>query len=90
MAVYLVERYLPGIDGDGLRALVERLEGAGAQLRAEGTPVHYLGSLFLPGEESCFCRLEAPSADAAARLNELAEVPYARISEAVALEGAAA
>lgn len=85
MAVYLVERYLPGIDGEGLRALVARLDAAGTQLRADGTPVRYLGSLYLPGEESCFCRVEAPTADAARQLNELAGTPYARISEAVAL-----
>jgi Nickel responsive protein SCO4226-like len=85
MATYLVERYLPGIDADGLRALVERLRQASARLRADGTDVHYLGSLYLPDEESCFCRLDAPSAEAAARLNELASTPYARISEAVAL-----
>lgn len=86
MAVYLVERYLPGIDGEGVRALAARLRAACAQLRDDGTPVRYLGSLFLPGEESCFCRFEAPSVEAAARLNELAGTPYARISEAVALE----
>lgn len=85
MAIYLVERYLPGIDAEGLRALVERLQDASAQLRADGAQVRYLGSLYLPGEESCFCRLEAPSAEAAARLNDLAGSPYARISEAVAL-----
>jgi Protein of unknown function (DUF4242) len=85
MGIYLVERYLPDIGHDGLRALAERLETASAQLRATGVPVRYLGSLFLPDEESCFCRLEAPSADAAISLNELAAAPYARISAAMAL-----
>jgi hypothetical protein len=86
MAIYLVERYLPGIDDEGLRAIVRRLDGASAELRAAGTDVRHLGSLYLPGEESCFCQLEAPTAEAAAHANELAMAPYARISEAVALE----
>jgi Protein of unknown function (DUF4242) len=86
MGIYLVERYLPDIGTDGLRALAERLETASAELRGTGVPVRYLGSLFLPDEESCFCRLEAPSAAAARSLNELAAAPYARISAAVALD----
>lgn len=86
MAVYLVERYLPGIDNAALRALFDRLDAAGAELRAGGSAVRYLGSLFLPDEESCFCRLEAPSAEAAVELNELARAPYARISEAVVFD----
>ncbi len=82
---YLVERYLPGIGREGLDALVERLEDASAQLRSEGLDVRYLGSFFLPEEESCFCRVEAASAELAVRLNEVAEAPYARISPTLPL-----
>jgi len=87
METYLVERYLPGIGRDGLRALTERLGAASADLRARGVAVNYLGSLYLPQEESCFCRFEASSANAAVHVNELAEAPFARISLALALGG---
>jgi Protein of unknown function (DUF4242) len=84
--IYLVERYLPGIRHEQLRELAARLQEAAAAARANGTPVRYLDSTFVPQEESCFCRLEAPSVEAAARVNQVASAPYARITAAVALE----
>lgn len=83
MGTYLVERYLPGIGHVGLQALADRLKTASADLQADGIEVRYLGSLFLPEEESCFCRLEAPTTEEAKWLNERANAPYARISMAV-------
>ena len=85
MGIYLVERYLPDARLDELRSLAERLELATARLRADGTPVRYLDSTFVPEEESCFCRFEASSARVTALANQLARAPYARISAAVAL-----
>jgi hypothetical protein len=84
MGTHLVERYLPGIDRDGVAALVDRLDAASAELRRRGVAVSHVGSLFLPEEESCFCWLEAPSITAAEELNRLADAPFARISPAVA------
>ncbi len=78
MSTYLVERYLPGRD----RAwLVEAL----AQLPRDDADVSYLGSLYVPSDESCFCRFSAPDADSVRRVNELAGVPFARIVAAVEL-----
>ncbi len=85
MAVYLVERYLADIGPDEIRTLPGRLEAATAQLRASGTEIQYLDSTFLPEDEYCFCRFEAPSVRATEIVNRLAGVPYARISPAVAL-----
>jgi hypothetical protein len=83
MGTYLVERYLPGIGQAGLLALADRLRTASADLRADGIEVRYLGSLFLPEEEACFCQLEAPTTEEVKWLNERANAPYARISTAV-------
>jgi hypothetical protein len=83
--IYLVERYLADVGRDELRALAARLKAASAVLRADGTPVRYLDSTFVPEEETCFCRFEAPSAEAAALVNRMAAAPYSRISAAVAL-----
>jgi hypothetical protein len=85
MAIYLVERYLADIDPQALSALPERLEAASAELRAHDTDVHYLDSTFLPDEEYCFCRFEAPSLHVTELVNRLAGAPFARISAAVAL-----
>lgn len=85
MAIYLVERYLADIDREELRELPERLEVATAQLRDSGVEIAYLDSTFLPEDEYCFCRFQAPSAHATELANRIAGVPYARISAAVTL-----
>jgi hypothetical protein len=78
MTTYLVERYLPGRD----RAW---LEEALARIPSDDADVSYLGSLYLPSDESCFCRFQAPDAESVVRVNELAGVPFARIVAAVEL-----
>ena len=72
MPTFLVERYLPGRD----RAW---LETALARLLRDQPGVVYLGSLYIPSDESCICRFEAADADDVRDANELARVPFARI-----------
>ena len=78
MPTYLVERYLPGRD----RAW---LEAALARLPKDDSGVRYLGSTYVPAEDSCFCRFEAPDARDVRFVNELARVPFSRISVAAEL-----
>jgi hypothetical protein len=78
MTTYLVERYLPGRD----RAW---LEEALARLPLERDGVEYLGSLYIPEDESCLCRFEASDAEDVRLANELARVPFARITAATEL-----
>jgi Nickel responsive protein SCO4226-like len=85
VGIFLVERYLPDVAFEQLSLLVERLKAASAQMRAEGTPVEHLDSTFVPEEETCFCRFQAPSTQVTAAVNQLADAPYARISAAVTL-----
>lgn len=80
MPTYLVERYLPGRDRDWLEAALARLHG-------DRRGVVYLGSTYVPSEESCFCRFEAPSAEQVRDVNEIAGVPFARIVAATELAG---
>ena len=82
MGLYLVERYLPGITSEELAAARARLRLATADLTAGGEVVRYLGSTFVPAEESCFCQFEAASVGVVERLCRRARVPYARITEA--------
>ena len=56
-----------------------------AELRAEGTPVQYLGSTIVPGDEACFCQFEGASQAAVAQANERAGVPFDRIVAAVTI-----
>ena len=77
--VYLVERYLPDLDQRRLIRMLGKLGKAAEELRAEGTPVQYLGSTIVPGDEACFCQFEGASEAAVAQANERAGVPFDRI-----------
>ena len=72
MPTYLVERYLPARD----RAW---LESALARLARGRHGVTYLGSIYVPSDESCFCRFEAETIDEVRDANDVARVPFARI-----------
>ena len=85
MAKYVVERYLPGITPDQLTAAAGSAKSTTAQMTEEGTPVRYLRSTFIPGEEKCFCLFEGPSAEAVRTANDRAQLPYERIVEAMHL-----
>ncbi len=84
MSTYLVERYLPGRDRAWLEATLAQLPGNDAD-----ADVSYLGSLYIPSDESCFCRFSASGAENVRRVNELAGVPFARIVGVVELAVAA-
>lgn len=75
MPLYLVERYLPGLTADDLRAQVERERGLSG--------LSHLRTTYLPDDELCFTLVEAPSRGAVSQANELAEMTYERISEAL-------
>jgi hypothetical protein len=72
MPNYLVERYLPGRDRSWLEATLARLP-------VDSDVFVYLGSTYVPSDDSCFCRFEAESVDDVRDANDLAGVPYARI-----------
>ena len=82
--VFVVERYLPGLDREALLRSLEQLEQAAAQMRTEGAPVRYLGSTIVPDDEACFCQFEADSANDVAEANRRAGVPFDRIVDAIA------
>ena len=74
--MYFVERYLPGRDRAWLEAALARIPRA-------RNGVVYLGSTYVPSDDSCFSRFEAESADDVRDVNEIAGVPFARIVAAV-------
>ena len=72
MPTFLVERYLPGRDRAWLEAALARLPVA-------RNSAQYLGSTYVPSDESCLCRFDADTADDVRDANEIAGVPFARI-----------
>ena len=85
--VYVVERYLPGLDQRRLLRMLGDLEQVTAELRAEGTDVRYIGSTIVPDDEACFCQFEGASEADVAEANERAGVPFARIVAAITVPG---
>ncbi len=83
MAKYMVERHLPGIKPEELAAAAARAKATTAEMSEEGTPVRYLRSTFVPGEEKCYCLFEGPSEVAVRQANERAEIPLESITEAL-------
>jgi hypothetical protein len=86
MNTFLVERYLPGASAREVLDIAARIEAEIERMNAEGVSVRYLGSTFIPSEESCFCRFEGPSPEAVARLNQRAAIPFARIMATLVIE----
>ena len=83
MSTYAAERYLPGITPEQLLDAARRAKAAAAEMTAAGTPVSYLRSTFLPGDQTCYCLFEGPSEQAVAQANDTAGIPYERIVAAV-------
>ena len=79
MGLYLVERYLPGATDDDVATAADRVAAASERMTAEGIAVRYLGTTFIPADETCFCEFEAPTPETVEWTNERANVPFARI-----------
>lgn len=82
MPRYMVERSLPGFTAEQLPGAAGAAKNASAEVEAEGTPVRYLRSTFVPAEQKCFCLFEGESKDAIETVQERAGLPYDRIYEA--------
>ena len=79
MAVYMVERDLPGVTLEQLAAAQKRAIQVGMDLTAQGRAVRYIRSMFVPGEHKCMCLFEAPNQEHVREANERAEIPFTRI-----------
>ena len=58
---YLVELHRPQDGWGELQSVAARARAAAEQLRAGGTPVRFLRSLFVPEDETCFLLFEGES-----------------------------
>ena len=81
MPNYIVERHLPGFDNEKLAAAAGAAKAATNKMSIEGTPVRYLRSFFIPGEDKCYCLFEAMSPEVVKQANDQAGLPYLSISE---------
>ncbi|HVL68355.1 MAG TPA: DUF4242 domain-containing protein [Vicinamibacterales bacterium] len=85
MAVYMVERDLAGITMPQLADAQQAAIATSRRFTADGTPVRYIRSTFVPGEARCMCLFDASSAEDVKKVNEAAQLPFVRIVEALDL-----
>lgn len=85
MAVYMVERELPGVTMDQLAAAQKAAIETGQQFTSEGKNVRYIRTTFVPNEARCMCLFEADNADLVKEVNEAAQIPFTRVIEALDL-----
>lgn len=82
MRVFVVERYLPALTAEGVRAHAQQEEDALAAVVGVEDEVRHLRTTYLLDEELCFSLFDARSLDAVRQANALAGMPYERITEA--------
>jgi uncharacterized protein DUF4242 len=90
MTVYLVDRDLPGITMDQLAAAQKAAIETSQRFTSEGKEVRYIRSTFVPGDAHCMCLFEAADPELVKDVNQAAQIPFSRISEALDLTPAPA
>jgi len=85
MAIYMVDRDLPGVTMEQLGAAQKAAIETGRKFTEEGKNVRYVRTTFVPGEAHCMCLFEADNADLVREVNEAAQIPFTRIVEAMDL-----
>lgn len=85
MAVFMVDRDLPGISMEALGAAQKAAIDTAEVYRQRGRDVRYIRSTFVPGEFHCMCLFEAPTSQDVVDLNDEAKIPYTRVTEALDL-----
>jgi muconolactone delta-isomerase len=85
MPVFMVERDLQGLSMEQLGAAQKAAIETAQRMTAQGKPVRYIRSTFVPGDARCMCLFEAPRAEYVEELNDTARLPYHTIVEALDL-----
>ncbi len=85
MAVYMVDRDLPGITMEQLGAAQQAAIETSKRFTDEGKSVRYIRSTWVPGDSNCMCLFEAPNAELVEEVNKAANIPFTRVVEALDL-----
>jgi len=85
MNVYMVERSLKGISMDQLAAAQQRAIGTAADMTAQGTPIRYIRSTFVPESGRCMCLFAADGEEDVKSLNKKADIPFDNVMPALDL-----
>jgi hypothetical protein len=83
VASFLLESYSPKREAAALDELTARARKGAADAAHEGLEVRHVRSFIAPDDDMCFHIFEAPSANAVARVSELASLDHERITEVI-------
>ena len=83
MRTFLVERYVAGVDAEGLAAIADALRESCLQLRRQGVCVWWLGSTAVEEDEAVFCSFGAESIEAVDAANRRARLAWERVVPAL-------
>ena len=85
-ATFLVECFWPDVTQEAVESANRRAHERAAALRREGSSVRFLGSLFVPGDETVFFQYAAGTNEEVARASRAAQLPFNRITSSLWLE----
>lgn len=82
MPVFMVERYIPNLDADGVEAHA-RKEQALANGAGNSSELRHLRTTYSREDELCFSLFEAPSREELVTANDRSGLPYERVVEVI-------
>ncbi len=85
MAVYMVERDLPGITLEQLGGAQMAVIETSQEFTSKGKQVRYIRSTYVPGDSKVMCLFEASGQQLVEEVNQAANIPFTRVVEAMDL-----
>jgi hypothetical protein len=81
--IFVVERFVSGLDKSRLEDLARRERAEVANMRWSGLDIVYVGSVAIPQDETCLCFFRGPDARSVSRANLGVSLASDRIVEAL-------
>jgi hypothetical protein len=83
---FLVECYWPGVREEDIASVADRARAMASDLRGEGRPVAFLGTILVPADETVFCLFEGLEQDVRG-VSARAGLPFDRVLASVRIDG---
>ena len=87
MPEFVIEQYAPRDSRAAVERDAARARRVAQRLSAQGTPVSYIRSFFVPEDETCFHLYRADSIEAVREAAEHARLCFERITEMITSNG---
>ena len=79
---YLLECYWPDVGEEQAGARIDTVRSAVAHLSSKGRKIDFVGSIYVPSDETMFCLFDGAEADVLEASRE-AQIPFDRIRESL-------